>query len=96
MNNKEEAVIQLDLPRQILNQKYYVGIIIVRYENPKGMISSSNLIKINSIKSQKLMDVTKGYKKLYKLLKAGIKPILHHLDNEESRKLIKVFKKNKI
>ena len=50
----------------------------------------SNVINATAIKSRKKHHLVKGYNRLYKdLQKAGIQTLLHKLDNETSKDLIK-------
>ena len=41
------------------------------------------------------MELSKGYNRLYEeLIKVGVKPVLHQLDNEPSEEVITMIEKN--
>ena len=55
----------------------------------------NNVILAEAIKSRKKMDLVQGDNVLYEMLQqAGIIPVLHKLDNESSKELIKAITKN--
>jgi deoxyribodipyrimidine photolyase len=54
----------------------------------------SNTINAVAINNRKKVSLIKGYNEMYEdLKKAGINPVLHRLDNETSKELIKEIEK---